>query len=543
MADGPPRAARMARRHSINIADDFERGRPIVDDDLPLAPPQFKRTPKKSFGGGSSALAGLPGAMGALNKSFNTSSPEAAKDGPQALRSPRSSGVRVTLPDPSAAPEVISDRGSQSAAASQAVTAREEARDPAPPPQRASSYGDVETVAAAAADDDDSPTTGARKVATPATVPAGTSPITGARVGDTSGSPSTSVGARSILSGARTSGGSPSSPQIFAKQVDSLHLLYKKYTVEKTIGRGHFAKVKQVLNKLDGTRYAVKLLDKAMCDHDLQDLVNEFEVLKRLRHPNIIRIVDAYESPTHLCLVTELATGGELMHRISQENSTYSEGEMRRHCLAVISAVDYMHSKSIVHRDIKPENVLLSDRSEAAAVKLCDMGLARHFQTRQLLRTICGTHKYLAPELVRCDRGEQAGYTKAVDVWGIGILLYIMLFGYNPFERDSHSKTHAAIIDCKWTFPSKSQVSEAAKDLITKMLDPTAERRITTERALQHAWITGDALTLSPQAGEELSTEEPGKEGVSSVRSALSRFNARRAMEKVKSGARRLSIQ
>ena len=118
-----------------------------------------------------------------------------------------------------------------------------------------------------------------------------------------------------------------------------------------------------------------------------------------------------------------------------------------------------------------------------------------------------------------------------------------MLFGYNPFERDSHSKTHAAIIDCKWTFPSKSQVSEAAKDLITKMLDPTAERRITTERALQHAWITGDALTLSPQAGEELSTEEPGKEGVSSVRSALSRFNARRAMEKVKSGARRLSIQ
>ena len=87
------------------------------------------------------------------------------------------------------------------------------------------------------------------------------------------------------------------------------------------------------------------------------------------------------------------------------------------------------------------------------------------------------------------------------------------------------------------------QVSPLAKDLITKMLDPTAERRITTERALQHAWITGDALTLSPQAGEELSTEEPGKEGVSSVRSALSRFNARRAMEKVKSGARRLSRQ
>ena len=82
MADAPPRAARMARRHSINIADDFERGRPIVDDDLPLAPPQVKRTPKKSLGGGSAALAGLPGAMGALNKSFNTSSPEAAKDGP-----------------------------------------------------------------------------------------------------------------------------------------------------------------------------------------------------------------------------------------------------------------------------------------------------------------------------------------------------------------------------------------------------------------------------------------------------------------------------
>ena len=532
MADGPPRAARMARRHSINIADDFERGRPIVDDDLPLAPPQFKRTPKKSFGGGSSALAGLPGAMGALNKSFNTSSPEAAKDGPQALRSPRSSGVRVTLPDPSAAPEVISDRGSQSSAASQAVTAREEARDPAPPPQRASSYGDVATVAAAAADDDDSPTTGARKVATPATVPAGTSPITGARVGDTSGSPSTSVGARSILSGARTSGGSPSSPQIFAKQVDSLHLLYKKYTVEKTIGRGHFAKVKQVLNKLDGTRYAVKLLDKAMCDHDLQDLVNEFEVLKRLRHPNIIRIVDAYESPTHLCLVTELATGGELMHRISQENSTYSEGEMRRHCLAVISAVDYMHSKSIVHRDIKPENVLLSDRSEAAAVKLCDMGLARHFQTRQLLRTICGTHKYLAPELVRCGRGEVSGYDQAVDIWGVGLLMYIMLFGVNPFDRADTIASNNAILAGRYTFPAASAVSIEAKDLISRILRTSPEQRPSAAECLRHEWLASATL----DSGIDALMHE--------TQQALAQYNARREKERGRksTGLRALDI-
>ena len=520
----------MARRHSINIADDFERGRPIVDDDLPLAPPQFKRTPKKSFGCGSSALAGLPGAMGALNKSFNTSSPEAAKDGPQALRSPRSSGVRVTLPDPSAAPEVISDRGSQSAAASQAVTAREEARDPAPPPQRASSYGDVATVAAAAADDDDSPTTGARKVATPAAVPAGTSPITGARVGDTSGSPSTSVGARSILSGARTSGGSPSSPQIFAKQVDSLHLLYKKYTVEKTIGRGHFAKVKQVLNKLDGTRYAVKLLDKAMCDHDLQDLVNEFEVLKRLRHPNIIRIVDAYESPTHLCLVTELATGGELMHRISQENSTYSEGEMRRHCLAVISAVDYMHSKSIVHRDIKPENVLLSDRSEAAAVKLCDMGLARHFQTRQLLRTICGTHKYLAPELIKCDRGQAQGYDKTIDMWGVGLLAYIMLFGFNPFARSAQTETHNAILACTWAFPDGYTVSKEAMDFVSSLLRVEPGKRLSAANALKHPFmraVTGD----SPQA---ILTEDRRP-----VKALLGEFNMQRSVAKLVKGAHR----
>ena len=173
------------------------------------------------------------------------------------------------------------------------------------------------------------------------------------------------------------------------------------------------------------------------------------------------------------------------MKRLGSDSSVYSEDEVRKHVFTILKAVHYMHSKHCVHRDIKPENVLLSDNSDEAEVreltwplrpsthththtstrleqvphrgfacvcarrlqiKIVDLGLSRFFEERKLMRTICGTHKYLAPELVQCDRGQLQGYDKAIDMWGVGLLGFIMLYGFNPFARESQRETHNAIM-------------------------------------------------------------------------------------------------
>ena len=91
--------------------------------------------------------------------------------------------------------------------------------------------------------------------------------------------------------------------------------------------------------------------------------------------------------------------------------------------------------------------------TDDAHIKIVDLGLSRFYDDRKLMRTICGTHKYLAPELIRCDRGQAKGYDRAIDMWGVGLLAFIMLFGFNPFARSAQSETHNAILACSWIFP------------------------------------------------------------------------------------------
>ena len=140
-----------------------------------------------------------------------------------------------------------------------------------------------------------------------------------------------------------------------------------------TLGKGHFAKVKEVVHIEAQESYAVKILDKSHAENDVEDMVREFQMLRALRHPNIIRLYAAYESPHKLYLVTELASGGELMKRLATTEKTYSEDAVRDHIRAILTAVQYMHEKGCVHRDIKPENVLLGASGEAVLV---DFGLA-----------------------------------------------------------------------------------------------------------------------------------------------------------------------
>jgi len=180
--------------------------------------------------------------------------------------------------------------------------------------------------------------------------------------------------------------------------------------------------------------------------------------------------------------------------------------------------------------------VLLSDNSDEAEIKIVDLGLSRFFEERKLMRTICGTHKYLAPELVQCDRGQLQGYDKAIDMWGVGLLAFIMLFGFNPFARESQRETHNAILRCEWQCPDGFSVSSSAKEFVGQLLRKSPDQRLTAEMALKAKWLSND----QPSSPNALLSSDPKRP----VKQLLWEFNAQRMLSKVVKGAhRRISNQ
>ena len=323
--------------------------------------------------------------------------------------------------------------------------------------------------------------------------------------------------------------------EVEAQAIDHDREFWDVFEDIRTIGRGNFAKVKEVEHRETGEVFAVKALDKDPDCNAMEDLVREVQILSVLRHPNIIRLYAAYESPKRLFLVMEYADGGELMQRLGVGGGTYSEEMVRRLVRTLCSAVGFMHKSNIAHRDLKPENVLLAGDPDNPTVKIVDLGLSRAFENSQMMRTVCGTHKYLAPEMIDCDRGERRGYDKAVDMWGIGMLAFIMLYGSNPFTKDAstQSQVHAAISRCDLVFPN-SNVTDEAKDFISQLLRRDPKDRMTADQALAHEWL----MELDPHDGgvgersfkrrtQQLMVDE-GKGEQATAKSRLWKWNAER---------------
>jgi len=310
-------------------------------------------------------------------------------------------------------------------------------------------------------------------------------------------------------------------------QLDHDSEFWHVYADEGTIGKGSFAKVKKVRHLDSGEAFAVKILDKQSEHIDFSDLVREVTLLSSLRHPNIVRLFAAYEGPVRLFLVMELAEGGEFMQRLGEDDKTHSEESVRRHVRTLVEAVAYMHRNHFAHRDLKPANVLLSDASPDAEIKIIDFGLSRTFDADESkkMRTVCGSHAYLSPELVQMDRGKISGYGKEVDMWGIGLMAFIMLFGFNPFSRDTQMRTHDAIAKLEWSFPKGVAVTEEAKDFIKHLMTANVKRRLTAEQALDAQWLS--KVDLGERSSKELSDLDV------SVKKKLFQFNAFERMKRM----------
>ena len=183
-----------------------------------------------------------------------------------------------------------------------------------------------------------------------------------------------------------------------------------KYTIGKEIGRGGFSIVYDGTSKATGQKVAIKVIDKKKQDGEqLVLLQREIDIMKRLKHPNIVALYDVFDDPTHISLVLEYLSGGELYDEIVKRGS-FTESDACTVLRQVLSATEYLHANGIAHRDLKPENLLISSDSGGLEVKIADFGLSKDFSGSSTMSTCCGSPSYVAPEVL-----QQGVYSRVVE--------------------------------------------------------------------------------------------------------------------------------
>ncbi|KMQ97735.1 serine threonine-protein kinase chk2 [Lasius niger] len=269
--------------------------------------------------------------------------------------------------------------------------------------------------------------------------------------------------------------------------------LKQMYALGRKLGAGACGEVRLLFTKDGSKRFAVKIIQMNNLSNENNRfnnpsyIKNEVEILKRLRHPCIIQMENIYDTPTTMYIILELMEGGELFDKIKSK-SKLSEPCAKLIFYQVVLAVHYLHKQGITHRDLKPENILLKDDSDSPLVKVSDFGLSKLVDAKTMMKTFCGTPMYVAPEiLANLGRGS---YTKQVDVWSLGVILYVCLSGVVPFNVQNVT-LEQQIRRGRYEFPSSrfGHVSYDAIELIKCMMTVDPTRRITVPEILLHPWL------------------------------------------------------
>ncbi|KAI9489494.1 kinase-like domain-containing protein [Zychaea mexicana] len=321
----------------------------------------------------------------------------------------------------------------------------------------------------------------------------------------------------------------------------------EQYEIIKKLGDGAFSNVYKARDIRTGRKVAIKVVRKHDPDSHLHpsmkkkprateraNILKEVQIMHNVKHDNIVQLIQFTESKEHYYLVLELCEGGELFHRIVK--LTYFSEALARHVITQVAhAVRHLHECGVVHRDIKPENILFDPIAYIPSsphrraghgfdenkedegvfvrnvggggignVKLADFGLSKVIYNSSTW-TPCGTVGYTAPEIVRDQR-----YSKAVDMWALGCVLYTMLCGFPPFYDESIHALTDKVAHGQYAFlsPWWDPISDAAKDLITRLLCIDPNERYTIEQFLEHPWVTEKPLKPSNMPGNGRSSTE-----------------------------------
>ena len=269
----------------------------------------------------------------------------------------------------------------------------------------------------------------------------------------------------------------------YSKQKD----FRKKYEYISVIGSGAFGKVRLYVDKDSKTfRYAIKTIKKNIFNkHSIESIKREVDILRSLDHPNIVKYFETYEDEYYLNIVMEYIAGDNLFRVLTdQKGFKFTERAISKIMTCLLKAVLFLHHNGIIHRDIKPENIVFVEPNNFNALKLIDFGLSIQQNARKDNRRV-GTPYYMAPEMVR------GNFVYASDVWSIGVILFIMVTGKQPFKGKSKKEVFERIKNGEYDKAtlSRSKCSKEVKDLIRKMLVNEHNKRITVECALEHIWF------------------------------------------------------
>ncbi|XP_072565109.1 serine/threonine-protein kinase Chk2 isoform X2 [Paramormyrops kingsleyae] len=270
----------------------------------------------------------------------------------------------------------------------------------------------------------------------------------------------------------------------------------EKYLISRKIGSGVCGEVKLAFERATCKKVAVKTINKndfPSIGTATRNAEREIEILKKVDHPCLIRTEDFFQTEDSYYIVLEFMEGGELFDRV-KEKKQLKESIAKLYFYQMMLAVEYLHDNGIIHRDLKPENVLLSSHDDICLIKITDFNQSKILEETSLMKTLCGTPTYLAPEVF--TDAITVGYSRAVDCWSLGVLLFVCLGGYPPFHAESEITVREQITQgCYRFIPSKwEKISDEAKDLVRKLLVVDPKKRLTITEALQHPWMQDKAM-------------------------------------------------
>ncbi|OHS94495.1 Calcium/calmodulin-dependent protein kinase type 1 [Tritrichomonas foetus] len=289
----------------------------------------------------------------------------------------------------------------------------------------------------------------------------------------------------------------------FAKQfVDSVKdVSFESYYQihGEPLGYGSTATVIAATSVKTGKEVAVKVIFKDLIVPEMVE--QEIQILRKLNHPNIIKLYDVFETPTEILLVMPLCRGNSLVPRLLNSHH-FCEKDAIRYIRNLLEAVSYLHKQGVVHRDIKPENILFEDDSPESPMYLADFGFSKQQTQNALMKTMVGTWAFVSPDVIGTLDGVSK-YTSKTDIWSVGAITYLMLFGEPPFKRAlSNEQMTEEIINLLYNDqmnknmqPMNKLVSDHAKDFIMKCLEPNPAYRLSADEALNHPWLKLTALT------------------------------------------------
>eukprot|EP01071_Lankesteria_metandrocarpae_P004306 Lankesteria_metandrocarpae@DN3475_c0_g1_i1.p1 len=250
-----------------------------------------------------------------------------------------------------------------------------------------------------------------------------------------------------------------------------------------TLGKGSYGSVVKAKDLRSGAMRAVKIVFKPKIENIFR-LKREILIMKRLDHPNIIKLFEVFEDQKNLYLVLEICSGGELFDRIIKSGH-FSERYAASLMKQVFSAINYCHSNDVMHRDLKPENLLYADPSPLSALKVIDWGFAAKCSKHHKFSSVVGTPYYVAPEVLF------GNYDRQCDLWSAGVILYILLCGYPPFHGKDNKEILRRVKIGEFVFDPRhgKRVSDHAKELVRQLLTYDPRKRIAAKDALQHPWV------------------------------------------------------